>query len=153
MRLDELDLMAEAEAAANNAYAPYSGFSVGAVAVTTDGTYFVGTNVENAAFGSTLCAEAVAIASAVAAGRSRVHTVAVASASGDSCYPCGNCRQIMSEFGVRQLVVCADDGEVRVLELTDLLPNAFGPELSRQLERRTGAPARDCRAAGTTDFR
>lgn len=132
MRLDELNLMAEAETAASNSHAPYSGFSVGAVAVTTDGAHFVGANVENAAFASTLCAEAVAIASAVTAGRSRVQAVAVASASGRSCYPCGNCRQIMSEFGVRQLVVRADDGEVRVLQLTDLLPNAFGPELSRQ---------------------
>ena len=132
MRFDELNLMAEAEAAARNAHAPYSGFAVGAVAVATDGAHFVGANVENAAFASTLCAEAVAIASAVAAGRSRVHTVAVASASGNSCYPCGNCRQIMSEFDVRQLVVLADDGEVRVLQLADLLPNAFGPELSPQ---------------------
>lgn len=131
MRLDALELMAEARAAARHAHAPYSGFAVGAVAVATDGAHFSGANVENAAFASTLCAEAVAIASAVAAGRSRVHTVAVASAASATCYPCGNCRQIMSEFDVHQLVVCADDGEIQVLQLIDLFPNAFGPELSR----------------------
>jgi cytidine deaminase len=132
MDLDEAGLIAEAEAAAENAHAPYSGFAVGAVAVAADGAHFPAANVENAAFASSLCAEAVAVASAVAAGRSQIDTVAVASAAGGRCYPCGNCRQIMSEFGVERLVVRSADGGIRVFQLADLLPRAFGPELSPQ---------------------
>jgi cytidine deaminase len=122
------ELLAEARGAAADAYAPYSSFRVGAVVVASDGQRFRGANVENAAFGATVCAEANAIATAVAAGSRRLHTVAVACIDGDECYPCGNCRQMMREFGVERVIVQDASGEARLHTLGELLPHAFGPE-------------------------
>jgi cytidine deaminase len=122
------ELHALAAAAAESAYAPYSGFRVGAVVVAADGRRFIGVNVENAAYGSTICAEGNAISSAVAAGARRLHTVAVAGLDGGECYPCGNCRQLMAEFGVETVIVQDAAGQALVHHLADLLPHAFGPE-------------------------
>ena len=117
-----------AVAAAERAYAPYSRFKVGAVVVTSDGDLVSGANVENAAYPSTLCAEAVAIGAAVAAGARSIHTVAVACLSGEACHPCGQCRQRMREFGVERIVVRDGAGGTRSHTLAELLPEAFGPE-------------------------
>jgi cytidine deaminase len=123
------DHLAAAAAVAEQAYAPYSDFRVGAVAVTAGGEVFAGANVENAAFGSTLCAEAVAIGNAVSAGHRRIDLVAVVGLdTSDACYPCGNCRQLMNEFGVATVVVRASDGSAREHRLSELLPHSFGPE-------------------------
>ncbi len=120
--------MDDARLAAEGAYAPYSGFRVGAVVVAGDGRRFVGVNVENAAYGSTVCAEAAAIATAVAAGVRSIDTVAVACVEPVECYPCGNCRQLMREFSVKRVVVRDRDGGEREHTLDELLPHAFGPE-------------------------
>ena len=121
-------LLDQARRVADQAYAPYSRFRVGAVAVTRDGVEFIGVNVENAAYGATICAEANAITTAAAAGIRHLHTVAVGCLDADECYPCGNCRQLMREFGVSAVVVRTPDGEAREHSLEELMPHSFGPD-------------------------
>ncbi len=125
---DPRALLDEARAAARQAYAPYSGFRVGAVVVAGDGRRFTGVNVENAVYGATICAEAAAIAFAATAGVRSIDTVAVGCLETDECYPCGNCRQLMREFSVRRVVVQDGAGGAREHDLDELLPHAFGPE-------------------------
>lgn len=119
------ELLDEARQVAQGAYAPYSGIRVGAVAVATDGTRYPGANVENAAYPSTLCAEAVAIGHAVSSGARELEAVAVACLDLKECYPCGQCRQRMSEFGVQTVIVQGPEGEPRVHDLDELLPHGF----------------------------
>jgi cytidine deaminase len=118
-----------ARAAAEGSYAPYSKFRVGAVVVAEDGTEYSGANVENAAYGSTICAEATAIAGAVAKGVRKISTLVVACVDAgdvDGAYPCGNCRQIMNEFGVEHVIVTAGEGaEVREHTLGEIHPFGF----------------------------
>jgi len=123
------DLLAEAALVAEAAYAPYSRFRVGAVAVADDGSRHRGANVENAAFGSTLCAEAVAMGTAVSAGYRNIETIAVVGldAPGE-CYPCGNCRQLMRELGVKTVIVRDATGSARSHSLEELMPHSFGPD-------------------------
>ena len=123
------ELLGKAAKVAEAAYTPYSKFRVGAVAVAADGSHHHGANVENAAYGSTLCAEAVAIGSAVTAGHTEIATVAVVGLDADGeCYPCGNCRQLMREFGVKSVVVKGEDGSTKEHTLEELMPHSFGPE-------------------------
>lgn len=128
-------LIAAARAARANAYAPYSRYAVGAAVRCDDGRVFTGANVENASYGATVCAERVAVWSAVAAGARRILAVAVVTEGGGS--PCGLCRQVLYEFGGAELVVAmaaadvgADDaaGRVRVRTLGALLPEAWGAD-------------------------
>jgi cytidine deaminase len=119
------ELIAEARTAAERAYAPYSGYRVGAVVVDEDGRHFAGVNVENAAYGSTICAEAGAIVCAVSAGARRLDTVAVACIDAEeSGFPCGNCRQLMLEFGVKRVIIAGPRGPID-LAFEDLLPYPF----------------------------
>jgi cytidine deaminase len=108
------------------AYAPYSSYQVGAAVLTESGAVFTGVNVENASFGGTICAERVAMCSAVAAGERELKAIAVATRDGG--HPCGICRQFLAEFGWHALVlvVHAETGEIvtRTL-LSELLPAAF----------------------------
>ena len=123
-----MTLVEMARTAAENAYAPYSGFRVGAVVVAEDGSQFSGANVENAAYPASSCAEATAINHAVASGVRKIVTVAVAcidAPSVDASYPCGRCRQIMSEFDVETVLVSAGTGEHRTHTLDELLPHRF----------------------------
>ena len=123
------ELAAAARVAAEGSYSPYSNFRVGSVVVAADGSEYTGANVENAAYGSAICAETTAIAGAVALGVRRIDTVAVAcidAAAVDGAYPCGNCRQIMNEFGVKRVIVTiADGGEIREHTLEELHPYGF----------------------------
>ncbi len=118
-----------AREAAELAYAPYSEFRVGAVVVADDGRVFTGANIENAAYPSSSCAEATAINTAAAAGVRKIDIVAVACIDTDDiegAYPCGRCRQIMSEFDVDQVLVTASEGsEERTHTLDELLPHRF----------------------------
>jgi cytidine deaminase len=109
-----------------HAYAPYSGFYVGAAVLAGSGTVYTGANVENAAW-ATVCAERVAIHTAVAAGERQILAVAVCTESGAT--PCGPCRQVMREFA-RDLPVyiCDTAGNSRETSLAALLPDSFGPE-------------------------
>jgi cytidine deaminase len=122
------ELAGAAREAALGSYSPYSKFRVGAVVVAADGSRHTGANVENAAYGSSICAEATAIAGAVARGVRNIDTVAVACIDAtdmSGTYPCGNCRQLMSEFGVRRVVIAGPNGEVVEHDFEELHPHGF----------------------------
>jgi cytidine deaminase len=129
------ELVAAARAAREHAYAPYSGYRVGAALLTEDGAVVTGANVENASFSLGLCAERAAVVAAVAAGHRRFTTIAVAASGPEPARPCGACRQVLYEFpaGPDLEVVCAgEDGErFLVTTLGELLPQAFGPSQLR----------------------
>ena len=111
-------------------YVPYSRFPVGAALLCADGTVFTGCNVENAAYGSTICAERTAVVKAVSEGhRDDWSTLAVVGKSADYCWPCGACRQMLYEFCPELTVLVArGDGEFVRLSLAELLPHGFGPK-------------------------
>ena len=101
------DLLAAARAARAAAYVPYSHFPVGAAVRADDGRIFSGCNIENASYGLTICAERVALFSAVAAGARRIAAVAVVAGAGEPAMPCGACRQTLAEFGPAMTVTLA----------------------------------------------
>ena len=113
----------------DRSYVPYSHFPVGAALACTDGTVFTGCNVENAAYGSTLCAERTALVKAVSEGhRDDFERLAVVGNSTDYCWPCGACRQMLYEFSPRlTLLVARSDRQYVKLTLAELLPHGFGP--------------------------
>jgi cytidine deaminase len=118
-------LRAEARAATKRSYAPYSNFSVGAAAITTDGRIVTGSNVENASYGLSLCAECSLVSDLVRTGGGQLRAVAVVSGSGVPCIPCGRCRQLLFEHGGPDCLV-EGDGQIRTVD--ELLPGGFGPE-------------------------
>jgi cytidine deaminase len=122
------ELLEAAADAATRSYSPYSSFRVGAVVVDSDGGIHTGANIENAAYGATVCAEANAVTTAAAQGVRKIDTVAVVCLDGDLCTPCGNCRQILREFGVDTVILRNPDGSPNTVPLEDLLPKSFGPE-------------------------
>jgi cytidine deaminase len=125
-RIDEL--VAAARAARERAYAPYSGFHVGAAVLVSDGSIHAGVNVENASYPLGVCAERNAVAAAVLAGATSIEAVAVVADAEDPTPPCGGCRQVLNEFGPDLRVVCEGSGGRRVeWTLSQLLPAAFGP--------------------------
>ncbi len=128
MAASDADLLAAARRAAAHSYAPYSMFRVGAAVLAEDGTVYTGANVENAAYGSTLCAEAVAIGHAVASGARKLEAVAAVCLDGPGCTPCGECRQRSREFGVQRVVTEGPNGQPVVRTLGEMLPDSFGPE-------------------------
>lgn len=126
---DERALLEVARAAREAAYAPYSGFKVGAALRTGDGAVFSGANVENAAFSPTICAERVALPAAVVAGHRDFVALAVVGGGDGPCTPCGVCRQMLYEFAPDLIVLAAGEtGAVgRYVLGSDLLPEGFGP--------------------------
>ena len=107
-------------------YGPYSHFPVGAALECSDGTVFTGCNVENAAYGSTICAERTAIVKAVSEGHREFVRIAIAGKSKDFCVPCGSCRQVMMEFSPEMEVICLNGaGESKTFALRELLPYGF----------------------------
>ena len=123
-RLDEL--IAAAEAARRHAYAPYSGFAVGAAVLDEAGAVSVGCNVENASYGLTMCAERAALFAAMAAGAARVVAVAVV-VDGETASPCGACRQVMTELCPPGATVAqaTTAGARRLSTVASLLPSPF----------------------------
>ena len=111
-------------------YVPYSHFPVGAALLCRDGTVFTGCHVENAACGSTVCAERTALLKAVSEGRrDGWEAIAVAGRGSDFCWPCGACRQMLWEFAPRLRVIAArGDGQFQTASLAELLPRGFGPK-------------------------
>ncbi len=143
MSVDRDALIATARAASAMAHAPYSHFHVGAALAFDDGSVVAAANVENASYGLTLCAETVAVASAMSAGR-RGGLVAVAVIGGSPdgqgaaspgqapVTPCGRCRQVLNELaglgGTDPVIWCAGADQVLEVRLSELLPHAFGPD-------------------------
>ena len=120
------DLIAAAAAARERAYAPYSNFKVGAALRTRSGRVYTGCNIENAAFGPSVCAERTAMFKAISEGEREFEAIAVVTQNGVS--PCGTCRQVMMEFAPHMTVIIADiQGNVRTTTIDDLLPDAFLP--------------------------
>jgi cytidine deaminase len=117
-------LIEEAKRVRKNAYAPYSGFQVGAAMLCCSGEIYAGCNVENASFGATLCAERNAIAAAVAAGQKKFEAIAVY-AEDEQILPCGICLQVLSEFSMDITVICCGKNTVRQFQLNELLPYSF----------------------------
>jgi cytidine deaminase len=127
MRSDT-ELVEAARKAAQKAYARYSNFRVGSAVLTSEGAMFSSANVENASYPVSQCAEANAINFAASQGMTKIPVVAVACIDADeveNAYPCGRCRQIMSEFGVERILVTTGAGEVREHTLDELLPHRF----------------------------
>ena len=123
--IDRRGLMAAAVEYRALAYAPYSRFPVGAALLMDDGSVVGGCNVENASYGMSLCAERVAITSAVAGGRKSPLAIAVTGPDGVFCSPCGACRQFLSEFNAELEVLLMRDGELVSFSLAELLPHSF----------------------------
>ena len=124
--MTDRDLINMAFEALKQAYAPYSGFTVGAALECEDGSVFLGCNIENGAYGDTVCAERVAVYKAVSEGRRGFRRIAIAANSASYCMPCGSCRQVLSEFSPEMEVLSArDDGRYVSYRLSELLPKRF----------------------------
>lgn len=118
-------LRAAARAASQLAYAPYSGYPVGASALVDDGRVVAGCNVENASYGLGLCAECGLVSALHASGGGRLVALACVDGSGSVLMPCGRCRQLLWEHGGAE---CLVDTPAGILPLRRLLPQAFGPD-------------------------
>lgn len=131
-RPDAADLVKAAMEVRERAWAPYSGFLVGAALRDTNGRVHLGANVENASYGAAICAERSAVVSAVSAGVHHFVAIAIATDSDEPASPCGICRQTLAEFaltdgGDLELVLASTRGKVKITSLRALLPDAFTP--------------------------
>ncbi len=127
--MDLETVMDTAREASKSAYAPYSNFHIGAAILTEDGAIHAGCNVENASYGLAICAERNAAAAMALAtpGDREIELVAVFSPDASPCFPCGACRQVLREFGCREVMVEEASG-LRRYPFEEILPHAFGPE-------------------------
>ncbi len=117
------DLLDTAKEAALKTYSPYSKFPVGAAIVASDGSLYSGCNIENRSFNVSICAERTAFAKAISEGKRSFKSVAVYSPRGKDCWPCGLCRQFMSEFGDQIVIIVeGEDGSLICRKLADILP-------------------------------
>ena len=131
--MDEKSLMSLAVEARKKAYAPYSGFRVGAALLAASGKVYTGCNIENAAYTPTNCAERTAFFKAVSEGERAFVAIAVTGGGGEDpaplCTPCGVCRQVMMEFCDRDFrVILGNNEEIRCVTLGELLPLSFSPK-------------------------
>ncbi|MCD4650493.1 MAG: cytidine deaminase [Candidatus Cloacimonetes bacterium] len=118
-------LLKKAETATENAYAPYSGYKVGAALLTATGEIFTGCNVENASYGLTVCAERIAVFNAVSEGFRNFKAIAIFADGEKLPSPCGACRQVLSEFSDNLTVVFANRKTMKETDLKTLLPDTF----------------------------
>ncbi len=131
--MSDRELINLALGAMQNAYAPYSGFFVGAALLCADGSVYTGCNVENATYGAANCAERTAVFKAVSEGKRDFKVIAVVGGKGGSvgsfCPPCGICRQVLAEFAKSDMRVLLFDGEnTKSFGLSELLPLSFTGE-------------------------
>lgn len=124
--MTDRELVARAAEFRSRAYAPYSGFAVGAALLGRSGRIYGGVNVENAAYPVGICAERAAIAAAVTSGERAFEALAVIADSPEVCAPCGMCRQMLMEFPIERIILANTAGSLRVLTPEELLPLAFG---------------------------
>lgn len=128
---DAKTLIEKAFEARENAYAPYSGFQVGACIRTRDGQYILGANIENAAYGSTNCAERSAVFSAYSRGyrREEIEALAIVTQTEKITTPCGACRQVLSELLKGDMPILLSNGTKTVVtNISELMPDSFGSE-------------------------
>jgi len=119
-------LIKSAKSAVKFAYTPYSKFRVGAAILTSKGKIFSGTNIENASYGLTICAERVAVFKAVSEGEKKFKALAIYTNTKDFTYPCGACLQVMAEFSPNLYVVLINNkGEIKQHSISSLLPHTF----------------------------
>ncbi|MGI6669930.1 MAG: cytidine deaminase [Acetivibrionales bacterium] len=127
--MDYRELVKKAMEARQNAYSPYSKFKVGAALLTGNDEVYTGVNIENASYGLTICAERTAIFKAISEGVRKIGALAVACDTDtyDSAFPCGACRQVMTEFmdDEADIIISLNTGEYKVYKLKELLPLAF----------------------------
>ena len=127
--MTDRNLLEKAAEVMQNSYSPYSRIKTGAAIEYTDGTTFVGCNVENAAISSSMCAEAVAISAAISSGKRDFKRIAIISESSSYSLPCGACRQLLNEFSPEVELLCARaDGRYVSYPLSALLPMPYGKE-------------------------
>ena len=131
------ELIAKASEARQHAYAPYSHYAVGAALLGKSGTVYLGSNVENASYGHTICAERTAVVKAVSEGETEFEAIAVVTRNGGS--PCGACRQVLVEFAPELVVYIADQaGAYRTTTLRELLPDSFTPAHLEEVDKDKG---------------
>lgn len=125
--MTDLELVNIARQAVNLAYAPYSKFCVGAAVLTKDGEVYTGCNIENASYGASICAERVAISKCISDGCRLISKIAICSTGEGQTFPCGICRQVMSEFMEEdgEILLGTSDGDFYTYTLGELLPNSF----------------------------
>ena len=121
------ELLTMANKAMQSAYSPYSCFKVGAAILTDDGSVYTGCNIENSSFGATICAERTAAVKAVSEGHTKFRKIAVTGSANEFTYPCGICRQFLSEFVTADCSIILEDKDKGITEIpfTDFLPYAF----------------------------
>jgi len=124
--MDIKDLIIRAKEASEKSYSPYSTYKVGASLVTSDGEIFTGTNVENASFPAGVCAERVAIFESVKQGKKNFEALAIYAEGEHYPFPCGICRQVMSEFSHdMKIIVARNEYDYVVKTISELLPDMF----------------------------
>jgi len=126
--MEEKKLVKLAIEAKRNAYNPYSGFSVGAALETEDGTVYTGCNIESVSFTPTICAERVAVSKAVSEGHRKIIKIAIASdLESEFIFPCGVCRQVLSEFMPKNGIILASKptGEYKEYTIEEIFPFGF----------------------------
>lgn len=124
--MDNTQLIKLAQEAAKKAYAPYSGFNVGAALLCKSGNVYTGCNVENSSYGASNCAERTAVFKAVSEGEREFVKIAIVSEKGGLTFPCGICRQVLSEFMPNgRIVLYSDEHGIKEFALNELLPYAF----------------------------
>lgn len=133
MMIDWNELRDAAVEAMTMAYAPYSGYPVGAAGLSEDGRIFTGCNVENAAYGVALCAECGMISDLVRSGGGRLVAFTCVNGNGDFTVPCGRCRQLLWEHGGPDMEIEMPAG---IMRMSDVLPYGFGPDDLDMVERK-----------------
>ena len=124
--MTDRELIQSAKEAMTNAYVPYSNFRVGAAVLTKDGKVFTGCNIENASYGATNCAERTAIFKAISEGSKAFDKIAIVSSSQQETYPCGICRQVLSEFMYEGDILFENSSEEIVkIPVREILPYRF----------------------------
>ncbi len=121
-------MLEKAKKAHNRAYAPYSDYEVGAAVMGASGKIYTGCNIENAAYGSTMCAERVAIFKAISEGEYSIRAIAIYAEGEEMPHPCGACLQVMSEFDVEEpsmTIALENNGEIETHTLKEYLPMPF----------------------------